>query len=240
VDTANQPIRQTCPDQVLAGLVKAASETDQAMLMRGARSCEAGVRRIHIINGQTNGALIQELFTLDGIGTMITTEGYQQIRDAGIEDVAGILELIRPLEEKGTLVRRSREMLENEIDRFMVVERDNRIIACAALYPWPAAACAELACVVVDDAYRGRKLGDALLGHALDRAHSAHMERLFVLTTQSAHWFLERGFEQGHVNDLPIERQAMYNLQRQSAVYIRNISHAARQPESSTSQSTHH
>lgn len=192
-------------------------------LRAAAEACRRGVRRVHILSRSHGGALLRELFTRDGSGTLVSAEPFEGLRPAAIDDVAAILELLRPLEEGGTLVRRSRERLETEIDRFSVMDRDGAIIACAALYPYPEDGLAELACLAVHPDYRRGGRGDKLLEQLERKARSAGIARLFVLTTQAAHWFRERGFEPAALSDLPMQRQALYNYQRGSQVYIKAL-----------------
>lgn len=188
------------------------------------RACRAGVRRIHIINRAVDGALLLELFTRDGIGLLLTADIYEGVRPATIDDVGGILALIRPLETDGTLVRRSRELLEIEIERFTVLERDGAIIGCAALYPFVAERLGELACLAVAPDYRNHGRADALLQFIERQAQQHRLTQLFVLTTRAAHWFQERGFEPAQVDDLPLQKLTMYNLQRRSKVFIKSLS----------------
>jgi len=167
--------------------------------------------------------LVEELFTRDGSGTMITDAHYEEVRMANIQDVGGLINLLRPLEEEGILVYRSRERLENEIGQFAVIERDGMILACAALYPLPAAEgeirSAEIACVAVDPGYRKSNRGSQILHYLEGKARSMGIQQLFVLTTRTAHWFLEHGFETANVDELPNARQALYNYQRNSLVF---------------------
>lgn len=186
-------------------------------------ACSKGVARAHLINRHVDGSLLIELFTRDGIGTLISAESYEDIRQASIEDVGGILELITPLENEGVLVRRGRERLETEIDHFTVLERDGTVIACAALYPFSEDSCGELACMAVHPDYRKQGRGDELLEYLERSARSLAITRLFVLTTRTAHWFLERGFKAANLNDLPMARQQMYNYQRRSKVFIKEL-----------------
>ncbi|MGE9595119.1 amino-acid N-acetyltransferase, partial [Escherichia coli] len=163
--------------------------------LRGAvKACRSGVRRCHLISYQEDGALLQELFSRDGIGTQIVMESAEQIRRATINDIGGILELIRPLEQQGILVRRSREQLEMEIDKFTIIQRDNTTIACAALYPFPEEKIGEMACVAVHPDYRSSSRGEVLLERITAQAKQSGLSKLFVLTTRSIHWFQERGF----------------------------------------------
>ena len=187
------------------------------------RACEAGVARTHLISRHTDGALLQELFSDEGIGTMVVESTLNTLRAATIEDVGGILQLLRPLEEDGILVRRSRELLEREIARFEVLEHDHRIVGCAALYPFPNEASAELACLAVDAQCRDRGYGEAILNHMSSLAKSQKMKKLFVLTTRTAHWFVERDFKEADVDQLPKEKKALYNYQRRSKVFVKNL-----------------
>ena len=192
-------------------------------LRQSIQACRNGVRRVHIIDRGIDGSLLLELFTRDGVGTMINADAYDSIRRATIDDIGGILELIRPLEESGSLVRRSREKLESEIAHFNVVERDGAVIACAAMYPFPENQLAELACLAVDDAYRRSQYGERLLTLAEREARAAGARRLFVLTTRAAHWFRERGFIEADLSILPDRRQVLYNYQRLSRVLVRTL-----------------
>lgn len=185
-------------------------------------SCRRGVRRTHIIDRKTDGGLLLELFTRDGVGTLISAGAYEDLRPASIEDVGGILALIEPLEQQGVLVKRSRERLEMEIDYFMVVKRDGMIVACTALYPYPKKI-AELACMAVHPDYRSHGRGDHLLEAVEQRARQEGIQQLFVLTTQTAHWFQERGFRHADIGKLPVKRRNLYNYQRNSKVFIKAI-----------------
>jgi amino-acid N-acetyltransferase len=186
-------------------------------------ACSNGVTRAHLINRHVDGSLLLELFTRDGIGTLISGETFEDIRQATIDDVGGILELIAPLEQEGVLVRRERERLEMEIDYFTVVERDGTIIACAALYPFSEEGCGELACLAVHREYRNQGRGDDLLEYIERQAKGLGINRLFVLTTRTAHWFQERGFKAAALDDLPMARQELYNYQRRSKVFIKAL-----------------
>lgn len=185
------------------------------------KACDAGVSRAHVISAQEDGALLLELFTRDGAGTMVYRDSYETIRRARIEDVIGILNLIAPLEEDGILVKRSRERLETELDCFIVMEKDNLVIGCAALYPIPAAKSAELACVAIHPDYRGDGRASKLLAHLEKQAGKLKIKRLYVLTTQTAHWFLEHGFTESNVEMLPEQKKQLYNYQRNSKIFIK-------------------
>ncbi|EFG6666593.1 amino-acid N-acetyltransferase [Escherichia coli] len=192
--------------------------------LRGAvKACRSGVRRCHLISYQEDGALLQELFSRDGIGTQIVMESAEQIRRATINDIGGILELIRPLEQQGILVRRSREQLEMEIDKFTIIQRDNTTIACAALYPFPEEKIGEMACVAVHPEYRSSSRGEVLLERIAAQAKQSGLSKLFVLTTRSIHWFQERGFTPVDIDLLPESKKQLYNYQRKSKVLMADL-----------------
>jgi amino-acid N-acetyltransferase len=187
------------------------------------KASRAAVRRVHLLSRHVDGALLLELFTHDGVGTMVAQDPLERLRQAGIEDVGGILQLIAPLEADGTLVKRSRELLEIEIGRFSVLEHDSVVVGCAALYPFPEDSAGELACLAVHADYRNAGGGDRLLQHIEAQARRAGMARLFVLTTRAAHWFVERGFSETDVSALPQQKQSLYNYSRRSKVFFKPI-----------------
>lgn len=198
-------------------------EEQQRLLDAACRACSRGVTRSHLLTFHREGALLEELFTHDGSGTLIAQDPYEQAREAGIDDIASIMEIIRPLEESGALVRRSRERLEEEIHHFSILERDGRVIACAALYPFTEAGAGEIACVATHPDYRGEGRAQQLLNKLIDEAARLSLTEVFVLTTQSTHWFLEQGFEPTAPELLPVEKQHLYNWQRNAAVLKRGI-----------------
>jgi len=187
------------------------------------KASEHGVARTHLISRHIDGAIIQELFTISGIGTMVTELPLETMRQANIEDVGGILKLIEPLEQEGILVRRGRERIEMEINHFYVMEHDNRTIGCAALYPFSNEKMAEFACLAIDQQYRGGGRGDKLFNYCQTQAKSLGFNQLFCLTTRTEHWFLERGFVEKTTEDLPAEKKQMYNFQRKSKVFIKSL-----------------
>jgi amino-acid N-acetyltransferase len=198
-------------------------EQQQRVLRNAASVSRHGVHRTHILSRQQDGVLLTELFTRDGAGTLITSEPYESIREATIDDVGGILELIEPLEAAGVLVRRSRELIENEIRQFTVIERDGTITACAALYPFADEDMAELACLAVHQEYRDGGRGDTLLAHLESRVIKLQLHKLFVLTTRTTHWFIERGFQPVSVDELPDGKRDLYNWQRNSKLFIKTL-----------------
>ncbi len=192
-------------------------------LPHAVRACKQGVSRVHLVSADVDGALVMELFTHAGVGTMVTRQSVENLRPATIDDVGGVLQLIEPLEEAGVLVRRSRELLEQEIERFFVDDLDGRIVGCVALYPLAGAPAGEMACLAVHPDFRGGGRGEALLDAVEEAARGVGMKQLFVLTTRTAHWFIERGFAPATPDDLPTPRKALYNWQRRSKVFVKGL-----------------
>ena len=195
----------------------------QLLLRAIIQSGENGVERCHCVSYQSDSALLQELFTRDGAGTLIAKDHKEQVCTATIDDVGGILELIAPLEAEGILVKRSRELLEIEINRFTVIKKEDVIIACAALYPYPEASAGEVACVAIHPDYRNGNRGERLMEALELTATDLQLSSLFVLTTVSGHWFREQGFIERSMEDLPEGKKQMYNFQRKSKVLIKHI-----------------
>ena len=138
-------------------------------------------------------------------------------------DVAGLAELIRPLERSGALLPRTREQLELDIGTFTVMVRDGTVIACNALIEHPLEGTAEFACVAVHPDYRGRDLAAVLLRRARERARARGFRRLVALTTQTPHWFIEHGFQRGTPADLPPARRSAYDPTRNSIVLVDSL-----------------
>lgn len=211
-----------------AGALAAAKKSDLTPATRRAlehlaRAVDNGVGRGHLVTRRSPGSLLLELFTHAGVGTMVTADAVEKLRPARIEDVRGMLELIQPLEAEGALVKRSRELLEAEIGNFLVVEHDGRIVGCAALYPFPDDRSAEFACLAVGNDYRDAGYGERLLKACEERAKSLRLRKVFALTTQASHWFLEQGFRAADVDALPAQRKALYNWKRGSKVFLKRI-----------------
>lgn len=185
---------------------------------------QSGVQRAHLINRHIDGAILLELFTRDGVGTLVSSSPFEEMRAACINDVGGMLDLIRPLEESGVLVPRTRENLEREIGDYSVIERDGMIVGCAALHVYAEDKTGELACLALHPQYRGEKRGERLLAYLEAKARKEGLERVFVLSTQTVHWFRERGYEPARISDLPRSRQALYNYGRNSKVLAKPLS----------------
>ena len=200
------------------------AEEDVAAIQACYQACSKGIKRGHIISYLEDGALLNELFTRDGSGTLICHDPGHTLRPATIEDIGGLIELIAPLEESGALVRRSREILETEINRFTVVQHvESTLVACAALYPFNGGDSAELACVATHPDFRNQGLASLLLNTLEQQAKKQHIREMFVLTTHAANWFQEMGFVEATVAELPVEKQQCYNYQRNSKVLRKQL-----------------
>ncbi len=193
----------------------------QRQLIAAIHACRNDVARVHLISRENDGALLMELFTRSGVGTMISSERFEQTRPATVEDVPGILEIIEPLEKNGVMVKRSREQLELEIDQFTVMSMDGMITGVAALYPYLDEANAELACLAIHPDFRREGRGDHLLQDIVEQGNEMNLDHIFTLTTRASHWFVEREFSESHVDDLPPQRKHLYNFQRNSKSFLR-------------------
>jgi len=187
------------------------------------QACQSGIARVHLINRSQDGALLLELFTRDGIGTLISSTPYEELRPATLNDIGGILELIKPLEQQGILAKRSREKIETEIADYIVIERDGLIIGCIALHPNPQRQFGALACLAVHPEYQRSARANRLLDYAYRKARQLNLKKLFVLSTQTMHWFIERGFLSSDIDSLPEPLKVLYNPQRNSKVLCKDL-----------------
>ena len=182
-----------------------------------------GVERAHIIPYAVDGGLLMEIFTHDGIGTMIVDEKLDNLREARSDDVASIIQLIEPMEKQGILVKRSRTDIERDIAAYTVVEHDGVLFGCAAFYPYPEAKTGEMAALVVSEQSQGQGDGDRLLKRIEQRALTLGFESIFVLTTQTMHWFIKRGFKPVEPEWLPQGKLKKYNWDRKSQVLVKQL-----------------
>jgi amino-acid N-acetyltransferase len=218
-------LRELTVRQAKALLGRGAELTGDAQyyLPWSVRACEQGVKRAHLISGHLDDALLLELFTHKGVGTLVTPDPIQTLRAARPDDIGGVLQLIEPLESEGILVKRNRSLLESEIGHFTVLEHDGIVVACAALYPFPDEQAGELAGLAVHADFRNQGAGERLLKEIEARARRMKLKRLFVLTTRAEHWFVERGFTEVDIEALPAPKRALYNYQRRSVVLVKRI-----------------
>ncbi len=215
-----QPIRQMTSQEAQLFLDNHPESPDTlALPLKAAiQSCGAGVNRVHVIDRTIDGALLLELFSHDGIGTLISSTPFEALRPATLNDLGGILELIKPLEHQGKLAKRSREKIEMEISDYVVLERDGLIIGCLALHADEVGQFGAIACLAVHPDYQGGARGQRMFEHACQKAKQLNLKKLFVLSTQTAHWFIERGFQPSSIDNLPEPLKALYNPARNSKV----------------------
>lgn len=187
------------------------------------QACSENVRYAHLVNAEKPGTLLEELYSLDGAATLVTAQTYDNIRPATLNDIDGITKLIQPFIEKGALVSRSRKQLEFEIDRFDVIERDGVLLTCGTLYTFPEENAAEVGCLAVHPEYQSIGRGSKMLRHLEKKAYKAGLSKLFVLTTQTEHWFQEHGFKPAEIEDLPMKKRVFYNYLRNPKVYSKTI-----------------
>ncbi|HET7863967.1 MAG TPA: amino-acid N-acetyltransferase, partial [Burkholderiaceae bacterium] len=187
------------------------------------RACRAGVERSHIIPFAVDGAVLMEVYTHDGIGTMVVDEKLESLREANADDVASIVRLIEPFERDGTLVKRDRTEIERDIDNYTVIEHDGVIFGCAALYPYPEAKTAEMAALTISPQVQAQGDGERILRRVEQRAKAMGLTSLFVLTTRTMHWFIKRGFQQVDADWLPEARKRKYNWDRRSQVLVKPL-----------------
>jgi amino-acid N-acetyltransferase len=228
-DENGSTIRQLTCDQAKTKLdpniKNHVDETPSTALALGIKACEASVSRVHFIDQNVDGGVLQELFTRDGVGTLLSSTPFDKIHQATVHDIGGILELIEPLEEQGVLVKRSREKIETDINDYIVLVRDGSVIACAALHDYREDNVMELACMAVHPDYQKMGKGDMLFNYIESIASSFGVKMLFVLTTQTEHWFIEKGFTETTIELLPIEKQDIYNFQRNSKALVKGLNY---------------
>ena len=211
-------------EKLLGALGTPTTPTDTAFYLRHCvRACRGGVERSHILPFAVDGALLMEVFTHDGIGTMVVDEKLESLREATPDDIGGILQLIEPFERDGTLVKRDRSELDRDIASYTVIEHDGVIFGCAALHPYPEARTGEMAALTVAAGVQGQGDGERILKRVEQRAKAMGLESLFVLTTRTMHWFLKRGFQQVEPDWLPEARKRKYNWDRRSQIYVKKL-----------------
>jgi amino-acid N-acetyltransferase len=227
-ESEDNPIDTELPlaaaEKLLAALPAAQTPTDTAFyLQHCVKACKAGVERSHILPFALDGSVLLEIYVHDGVGTMVIDEKLESLREATNDDVGGILQLIEPFENDGTLVKRSRTEIERDADHYSIIEHDGVIFACAALYPYPEAKTAEMAALTVSPQSQGQGDGERILKRVEQRAKSAGLDSIFVLTTRTMHWFLKRGFVQVDPDWLPEARKRKYNWNRKSQVLVKRL-----------------
>jgi amino-acid N-acetyltransferase len=185
------------------------------------QACQEGVSRVHIVNGEIEGVVLKEIFSSVGCGTMVYANEHENVRPMRRADIPEVLRLMRPFIEKEVLVERREEDLVSRLGDYVVYEVDGLMHACGALHrsaedPQRA----EMAAIAVDETYAGFGVGRRIVTYLIERARALSLRQLYVLTTQTADWFVQFGFREGGVEDLPEERRRQYNRQRNSRVLL--------------------
>jgi amino-acid N-acetyltransferase len=204
-------------------ILEASDQDQKEALMLACDACDSGVPRSHLISYALDGGLLKELYTHDGIGTLISPDEYEQIKTAQGHDLSGILELIRPLQQAGVLAERSNEEVERTLDKFTVITKDSRVIACAALLDNASDKIAEIASVATHPDYRDSGHGERLVAALIDAARQSELERVYVRTTQTGHWFQELGFTMSLLDELPESEKQKANVDRNSNILVRAL-----------------
>ena len=196
-------------------------------LMCAINAVSNGVSRVHLVSRHIEGSIISELCTRDGMGIMVSYDLYDGVRKATVTDVNALLNLMRPLEKQGILVTRPPEQIESEIDRFFVFERDGDVLACFQMVHYDDTrygnGAIEMSCVAVSPALQREGIGNALLSYCLRKAVTQGVSEVFVLTTRSSHWFIDRGFTEVPPEALPPKKFATYDHRRNPKVYMKKV-----------------
>jgi amino-acid N-acetyltransferase len=187
------------------------------------RACQAGIERVHVIDGREDGMLLKEIFSNRGLGTMIYADPHENIRRATDADIPDMLKIMRPFVKENVLIPRRRDDLETRIADYALYEVDGTLHACGALHVFPDKS-GEIASIAVDKMYANYGIGKKLVTFLLEKAADVKLEKVFLLTTQTADWFLEHGFTEGNIDDLPLEKKAAYNKARNSLVLVYDLS----------------
>ena len=223
-NSKNQLIRELISTDAQTLLDKKTKMSDSTIrcVQNAIEAVNNNIPRCHLIDRHIDGGLLTELFTRDGCGSLISANNFEVIRQANIDDITSLIDLIQPLEMEGILVKRSRENLEMEISAFTVIERDSMIIGCAALFPFIKEKTGELSCFAVHPDYQNSGRGDTLFKAVQQHAKQLGLNNIFVLTTRTSQWFKEHGFKQIDIKQLPVKRRLLYNYQRNSKMFVNN------------------
>ncbi|HTY87836.1 MAG TPA: amino-acid N-acetyltransferase [Candidatus Acidoferrum sp.] len=190
-----------------------------------AAACKAGIPRVHIINGRVDEGLLAEVFSNDGIGTLIYANEYQQIRPAKKKDVRAIQLLTKAAVEADELVKRTRSSIEKTLGDYYLFEIDKNPVACVALHVYPEQKKGELACLYVNPSYENQGIGRKLIQFVENKARETGLGELITLSTQAFTYFQSKGgFAEGTPDDLPPARREKYEQSgRNSKVLVKKL-----------------
>ena len=187
------------------------------------RASQAGIHRVHIIDGREEGAVLKELFSNLGVGTMVYTDEYDSIRVFHSRDLPDILRLMEPLMQNGILIRRNAEQIQEKKADYAVLEIDGSVRACGALHDWGESQ-GEIAAVATDPMYTDLGLGRRIVGYLVEKGRKSKMKRVFVLTTQTQDWFESLGFKEAPLETLPERKRKVYDQSRKSKIFALDLS----------------
>jgi len=189
------------------------------------RACRNGVSRVHVIDGRVDEALLTEIFSTEGIGTMIYANEYQAVRRAMKKDVQAIRNLIRESVEQEEIVKRSRMDILQHLTDYYVFQIDGKVVGCVALHVQPGGELAELACLSVSNANENMGIGQKLMLFAEDAARHKGVKKIFLLSTRAFNYFQQKGsYKDGTINDLPLSRRERYEASgRNSKILVKTL-----------------
>jgi amino-acid N-acetyltransferase len=192
------------------------------LIALGRRSCEAGVNRVHLLDGEVEGVVLREIFSNLGIGTMIHTNIFESIRPLERADISEVLSIMEPYVQQGVLVSRDSEAIETRMRDFVVYDVDGTVHGCAALHDFRDGT-GEIAAVAVDRHFSSMGIGRRLVTYLFERGRDTGLRRIFALTTQTSDWFESMGFREGELSDIPQKRRSSYNPQRNSKILVYDL-----------------
>lgn len=201
---------------------KCEEDENMELLKYSYEAARSGVKRVHVIGGHSDGMLLKEIFSNIGLGTMIYSDEFDSIRKLAYSDIPEIMRITTPLVEKGILIERSNEEIEEMIDGFYGYEVDGILHAVAALRDYEDNM-SEICSVAVDSVYNGMGIGDKMISYLISRAKLQGKKRCFLLTTQTSDWFKSFGFVESGPESLPKSKRNSYNKKRHSRVMILNL-----------------
>ncbi|MFM2197028.1 MAG: hypothetical protein RLZZ505_460 [Verrucomicrobiota bacterium] len=194
------------------------------LLLAAAEACRRGIPRVHVLNGRQQGVLVDELFSNEGVGTMIHADSYRVIRELREEDIPELLGMIGRVVRRTKLVARNYEDIQTKIADYRVMAIDDNVVGCVALHEYEGENCAEVACLYVKQAHEGRGYGAELVTHAEDVARGRGIPRVFALTNRAAYFFEHAGYAQTDVSALPAKRRAQFEASgRDSLVFEKTL-----------------
>ncbi|MCK9181616.1 MAG: amino-acid N-acetyltransferase [Fibrobacteraceae bacterium] len=191
-------------------------------LQNAIRACKAGANRVHLISGEIQGSVLQEVFSSRGDGTMVYANQYSSIRPATVDDIPDILRIMQDYIAKGYLIPRTQESISEKLSDYVVYSIDNAIHGCGAIHAFEDGS-AEVAAIAVAANYRKSGVGAAIVRHLIATGRMKGYKKLFLLTTQALDWFYPFGFRDGTLNDLPPTKRNNYNLKRNSRILILSL-----------------